>query len=318
MNELSAAVHNLRARVLDGDVAALARAISAVEGTGEFGRELHRAIRSQAGGADIVGITGPPGVGKSSLINALVTELRGHGERVAVVAVDPSSPVTGGSVLGDRTRMGQHTDDPGVYIRSVSARGGVGGLSDQIMSVLDLIDAAGWQFIILETVGAGQSETDVAEVADTNVVVNAPGYGDDVQAIKAGILEIADVLVVNKADLPAAGIAVRQLEAMLKLRTNEAANVPVVSTVATEGSGITNLLAAIRECNRTPINKADRTLARTRRLLAREAARQLKQRLLNDECASTVSLIESVAEGERDLGQGVSDLLDHHFQSGES
>ena len=219
MNELSAAVLNLRARVLDGDVAALARAISVVEGPGEFGRELHRAIRSQAGGAEIVGITGPPGVGKSSLINALISELRGHDVRVAVVAVDPSSPVTGGSVLGDRTRMGRHTDDPGVYIRSVSARGSVGGLSAQIVGVLDLIDAAGWKFIILETVGAGQSETDIAEVADINVVVNAPGFGDDVQAIKAGILEIADVLVVNKADLPEAGIVARQLEAMLRLRT---------------------------------------------------------------------------------------------------
>lgn len=304
-------VDKLIPRLRGGEMAALARAISLVDSHSEVGNALHHAARPFTGQTEVIGITGPPGAGKSTLINAMISELRGQGDRVAVVAVDPSSPITGGAVLGDRTRMGEHTDDPGVFIRSLSTRGHLGGLSASVLRVVDLIDAAGWDVIVLETVGAGQSETEIAEVADTKVVVNAPGLGDEVQAIKAGILEIADVLVVNKADSPLAQRTVRQLKAMLQLRKEEAQQVPIISTVATEGNGIAALVSAVREhsASKFKASKSERMLDRARRLLAQEAAEHVKQCLLNDNADNTLALLTAVVDGSCDYQQAIEQFL---------
>lgn len=299
MNSREVALERFCERLCQGDEAALARAISLIDANLAAGSLIHRSVVSRAGGATVIGFTGPPGVGKSTLIDALVTQLRADGERVAVVAVDPSSPLSGGAVLGDRTRMGRHTDDPGVFIRSVSAQGHLGGLSMSILRILDLVDVAGWTTIVLETVGAGQSETEVADVADVSVVLNAPGLGDDVQAIKAGILEIADILVVNKSDLPNADATKRQLESMLKLRPENAQDIPVVCTTASEHKGITGLLAAIQNRSKEKFRGApdERRCARTRSMLAQQLATQVKRQILHNDAPEVRELVESVSKG---------------------
>ena len=213
MQDQTAEKPGLLARLLAGQTAALARAISIVERDGPTVSALLKAIQPHLGRAIVVGFTGPPGAGKSTLVNAFIGEMRGRGRTVAVAAVDPSSPITGGAVLGDRIRMAEHTMDAGVFIRSLASRGHLGGLSASAARVADLMDAAGFDVIVLETVGAGQSEVEMAEMADVRIVISAPGLGDDVQAIKAGILEIADILVVNKSDLPLAKRTVGQLQA---------------------------------------------------------------------------------------------------------
>ena len=207
---------------------------------------VHRRFRKAAevAGKAKIGFTGPPGAGKSTLIDAYIAALRTRGHSVAVAAVDPSSPISGGAVLGDRMRMRRHAEDPGVFIRSVASHGHLGGLSESIHRIVDAMDAAGRDFIIIETVGAGQSEVEVVEIADICVVVNAPNMGDEVQAMKAGILEIADVLVVNKADLPLAQRTTKQLTNMLELRRQNR-DVPVLETVALTETGIDALHDAI-------------------------------------------------------------------------
>ena len=235
----------LAERLLSGQTAALARAITIVEGEGPAASRLLKAIHPHLGRAVVVGFTGPPGAGKSTLVNAFIAEMRGRGKTVAVAAVDPSSPITGGAVLGDRIRMAEHTMDKGVYIRSLASRGHLGGLSASAARVADLMDAAGFDIVVLETVGAGQSEVEMAEMADVRIVVSAPGLGDDVQAIKAGILEIADILVVNKSDLPLARRTTRQLKAMLALRIPTDWKVPVLSTNAVDRTGLPELADAI-------------------------------------------------------------------------
>lgn len=315
MTDSNQLADNIVARIRAGEVAALARAISLVDSHSQLGTAIHHGARRHAGDAEVVGITGPPGAGKSTLINALVSALRNQGRRVAVVAVDPSSPITGGSVLGDRIRMGEHTCDPGVFIRSLSARGHLGGLTANILRVIDLIDAAGWDFIIVETVGAGQSETEIVEVADVNVVINAPGLGDDVQAIKAGILEIADILVVNKADSPLAQRSERQLKAMLQLRAQECQQVPILSTIATSGTGIDKLIEAIDDKCRSKStgSRKQRLLERTRRLIAQQAAEQVKQRVLKDQSQSTSELLETVLCGDCNYEQAIMQLMPEYY-----
>ncbi len=231
-------------RLRRGDAAAVARALSAIETGGPQADVVRGRLQSLDGAARVVGFSGPPGVGKSTLVNAYIDELRSQARSVAVLAVDPSSPVTGGAVLGDRTRMGNHTSDPGVFIRSVASRGHLGGLALSIPSMLDVLDAAGFDDIVLEAVGAGQSEVEISHFADTTVILSAPGLGDDVQAIKAGILEVADVLVVNKADLPGADETRRHLEAMLELR-DTVTSPPVLPVVALHGNGIGAMTQAI-------------------------------------------------------------------------
>jgi len=231
--------------VLDGSRVALARAVTLLENDRPGADELHAALASRRGRAHVVGITGAPGAGKSTLISALLRELRARGRSVAVLAIDPSSPISGGALLGDRVRMGEPGEDEGVFIRSVSSRGHLGGLSRSAGRIIDLFDAAGFGVVIVETVGTGQSEVEISRFADTNVVVCPPGLGDEVQAIKAGILEIADVLVVNKADLPLAVRTARDLETAPGLRHRRGWTVPVLSTVATDGKGVAALVDAL-------------------------------------------------------------------------
>ena len=233
----------LAAALVAGDRRALAKAVTIVEDDRPGRGELLAAVAPDRRGVPIVGITGPPGAGKSTLVSALVDEVRSAGRSVAVLAVDPSSPRSGGAILGDRVRMLAHSGDPDVFVRSAAARGRAGGLAWQTVPVVDLLDAAGFDVVVIETVGAGQSEVDVAAIADLTVVVVAPGAGDDVQAMKAGILEVADVLVVNKADLPGAEQARRDLEAMTSLAPGDP--VPVLTTVAITGEGIAALAALV-------------------------------------------------------------------------
>lgn len=260
MDAPSDRIDRLAREVRGGSHIALGRALTLVE-TGEAaGRTLLRALTPHTGTARIIGVTGPPGAGKSTLVDALIHAWRSESRPVAVLAVDPVSPDSGGAVLGDRTRMGAHSLDDGVFIRSVSARGHLGGLSAAAHDMADVMEAAGWPLILIETVGAGQSETEIARVADLSVVVCAPGLGDDVQAIKAGILEIADVLVVNKADRADATETAKQLEAMLALRTGGRRDVPVLKVSATSRTGIGALKDALDA--RLPEAGADRAAKR--------------------------------------------------------
>jgi LAO/AO transport system kinase len=245
-NAQAARVAAQAAAIRAGERGAIARAISAIENQAPEARALLDALADGRGRAQIVGITGAPGAGKSTLINALVLEYLSRGSPVAVIAIDPSSPLSGGAVLGDRIRMGESGTDPRVFIRSLASRGHLGGVTRTTAEVVDVLDAAGFPFVIVETVGAGQSEVEIAGLVDTSVVVCPPGLGDDVQAIKAGILEIADVLVVNKGDLPGAERTARDLRDMLRLRRSSAArSKPVLTTTATRCEGVAELADAI-------------------------------------------------------------------------
>ncbi len=230
-------------RIREGDTRALARAATAVENRDPQTLAALAGLADPAGHARIVGITGPPGAGKSTLVDALARALRKLRKTVAILAVDPSSRLTGGAILGDRIRMQQHHADPGIFIRSMATRGSTGGLARATADMARLMDAAGKDYVIIETVGVGQDEIGIAGLAHVTVVVLVPGMGDDVQAIKAGILEIADVFAINKADQPGADRVERELQAMLSLA--DGPKPPIVRTVATDGVGVDALLQAI-------------------------------------------------------------------------
>jgi LAO/AO transport system kinase len=238
------AVDELVARARDGESRAVARLVSMVEDGSPQLREVMAALTPHAGHAQVVGITGSPGVGKSTITNGLVTELRKAGNRVGVLAVDPSSPFSGGALLGDRVRMQDHATDPGVYIRSMASRGHLGGLSWTTPQALRVLDAAGCDVVIVETVGVGQSEVEIAGLADTTMVLMAPGLGDGIQAAKAGILEVGDVYVVNKADRDGAEQVRRELRSSIALseRAEGAWKPPIVLTVAQSGRGLDELV----------------------------------------------------------------------------
>lgn len=243
----SARVTDLVARARDNDARALARLISYVEDESSSLREVMQQTAPHIGRAHIVGITGSPGVGKSTTTSALVSAFRGRGQRVAVLAVDPSSPFSGGALLGDRVRMQEHATDDGVFIRSMASRGHLGGLAWSTPQALRVVDAAGFDVIIVETVGVGQSEVEVAAAADTTVVLLAPGMGDGIQAAKAGILEVGDVFVVNKADRDGADATARELRHMLTLgeRVEGGWTPPVLKSIASRGEGIGKVVGAI-------------------------------------------------------------------------
>ncbi|MEO8899611.1 MAG: methylmalonyl Co-A mutase-associated GTPase MeaB [Candidatus Dormibacter sp.] len=233
--------------LLSGDVRSLARAIRLVEDRDPGAEDVLRAVRGRAGAAHVVGITGPPGSGKSTVCDQLIVRWRAAGHRVGVIAVDPSSPFSGGAILGDRVRMQRHTGDDGVYIRSMAARGHLGGLASAAREAVRLIDASGRDRCLLETVGVGQSELEVMQTADTTVVVTTPVTGDSVQILKAGILEIADVFVVNKADIEGAAKVTRELRDLTRQATanRDAWRPPVIQTTGTTGEGVDELLEAI-------------------------------------------------------------------------
>jgi LAO/AO transport system kinase len=236
----------LAERLMAGDTRALARAIRMVEDRDPGIADLLRQVRERAGRARVIGVTGPPGSGKSTLCDQVIERWRAGGHLIGVIAVDPSSPFTGGAILGDRVRMVRHTLDPGVFIRSMAARGHLGGLAAAAREAIRLLDASGRDRCLLETVGVGQSELEVMETADTTVVVTTPATGDAVQIIKAGILEIADIFVVNKADLPGAARVVRDLKELVRHGAIRAGwSPPVLTTVAETGEGVDKLVEAI-------------------------------------------------------------------------
>ena len=247
------AVPQLIEQARAGSPRAIARLITLVEEASPLLREVMAALAPHTGHARIVGLTGSPGVGKSTSTSALVTELRKQGQRVAVLAVDPSSPFSGGALLGDRVRMSEHATDPDVYIRSMASRGHLGGLSWATPQALRVLDAAGFDTILVETVGVGQSEVEVAGLADTTLVLLAPGMGDGIQAAKAGILEIGDIYVVNKADRDGAAQVSRDLRGMLNLSAAIAGppgtvwKRPILKTVAQQGTGVAEVVEAIAE-----------------------------------------------------------------------
>ncbi len=290
-----------------GDRRALARLLTAVENRTPIAEAAMRRLYPMAGRAHLVGITGPPGSGKSTLVSALIAEVRKAGRTVAVVAVDPSSPITGGALLGDRVRMQAYAADDGVFIRSMAARGHAGGLASTSTAAAAVLDAAGFDLILLETVGTGQSEVEVAAAADTTVVLEAPEMGDEVQAIKAGLLEVADLVVVNKGDKPGAQRTAAQLRAMLVATASRDADPSrprpkrpeILVTTAATGAGVPELLAALdrhRVDGRTGATTASRLMRAEAQVWAIVADR-LHERLHDpDRTTSATALLGEVAD----------------------
>ena len=235
-------------QVRAGDPRALARAISTVENRAPGWSELLKALFPHSGHARILGLTGPPGAGKSTLVDQLARHYRKQNKTVGIIAVDPTSPYTGGAILGDRIRMQDHFSDPGIYIRSMATRGSLGGLARATADVATVLDASGRDLVMIETVGVGQDEVDIVRLADITIVILVPGMGDDVQTIKAGIMEIADIFVVNKSDYEGAERVEREIRALQSLAVrSDNWTPPIVKTVASEGTGVSELAAAIRD-----------------------------------------------------------------------
>ena len=265
--------------ILAGDVRAAARLMRWIDDADPRADALVTRLFPRTGRARLIGVTGSPGTGKSTLIDALIQRMRAAGHRVGVVAVDPTSPFTGGAILGDRIRMQRHTTDPGVFIRSLATRGRLGGVSASTAGVVQVLDAMGYDRVVIETVGVGQDEIEIVSLADVVAVVLAPGLGDEVQAQKAGVLEIADVLVLNKADLPGADRAVRDLLGTVELAPAGARRPMVLKTTATDDTGVDELLAELE--------RLLDSLARTGRL--QDAARERAETLVADHAMGVVA-----------------------------
>ncbi len=301
----------LVARMRAGERRAISRAVTELERLSQHAPALLKAMQPHLGHALVVGFTGPPGAGKSTLVNAYTSHLRKQGRSVGIIAVDPSSPISGGAILGDRIRMTATLDDDAVFMRSLASRGHLGGLSPAAVRVIDALDAAGKDIVLVETVGTGQSEIDVAEVTDVRVVISAPGLGDDIQAMKSGLLEIADILVVNKADREGAERTVQHLKGALSVRTRERAAVPVLKTISTTGEGIAELAAAIEAEGRSRLAEParDRRRRRARFLIARAAADQIAARIKADATGTLSSLADAVLAGDLSPDAAADQLL---------
>jgi GTPase len=307
------APEDLLAAARGGDRGAVARLISIIERGGEEARHVGRAAHGLGIDATTVGITGAPGAGKSTLTSALLETVRAGGDPIAVLAIDPSSPFSGGALLGDRVRMGEHALDDGVFIRSMATRGHLGGLAVAAPEAVRVLAAAGYPWVILETVGVGQVEIDVMAQADTTVVVVTPGWGDAVQANKAGLMEIADVFVVNKADRPGAGDTARDLERMLSMSQDSGWQPPVLCTTATTGAGVREVWQAVVD-HRAHLAAGGELHDRRRRRAAEEVTRLVAARLLDKARALTAGpraaeLAEAVARGDVDPWTAAEELL---------
>jgi LAO/AO transport system kinase len=326
-------VNELLELVRQGQIRAIARLITQVENSSAAAEQAIQALYPHTGQAHVVGLTGSPGAGKSTVVNALVKTLRQQNVRVGIIAVDPTSPFTGGALLGDRVRMRDLSGDPGVYIRSMASRGSLGGLARATASVIKVLDAAGFDYVLVETVGAGQAEVDIANAAHTTIVIEAPGMGDEIQSIKAGILEIADILVVNKADRPGADRTVRSLKMMLHLGpvggtrqsgristpgnvspNGSAWNIPVLETVATEEKGMA-ALAEMLVKHMAHLRQSGDWLKREKERSWREVEGLLQQRFMAQFQASVPlelrdSLLTAVAERKVDPYTAVHQLVE--------
>jgi LAO/AO transport system kinase len=304
----------LAQRVLSGDPRAIARAISLIEDEAPLGADLVRGIFGSTGRAYLVGVTGPPGAGKSTLVDRMTTAIRSTGKTVGVVAVDPTSPFSGGAILGDRVRMQAHAGDEGVFIRSMATRGHLGGLARATSEVALVLDAAGRDVVLIETVGVGQDEVEIVRTADVSVVTLVPGAGDDVQALKAGIMEIADIFVVNKADREGADRTVSSIEAMLALHTFGAGEwrPPIIKTEATTGRGVAELLEAIERFRvETAASQGNRRRARAeyrvRELLAQRFVQHVERTVL--EAGEFTQLMDRIAARETDPYTAVDEIV---------
>jgi LAO/AO transport system kinase len=306
---------DLAERLLAGDKRALARAISLVENDDSEGWALVREVYPKTGRAAVVGFTGPPGVGKSTLIGRLVEHARAAERQVAVLSIDPSSPFTHGALLGDRIRLTDHFLDPGVYIRSMASRGSLGGLSEATLQAALLMDASGKDDVFLETVGVGQAEVDIIDHADTVVLVLMPGSGDSIQALKAGVMEIPDVIAVNKADHPLTDTMVREIRGVLSLAPQQGWRVPIVKTEASRGEGVEELAEKIAE--HREFIESEGTLAERRRrnlmneviaLAAGRMRRKLEAEVRDD--AEVQRLLDDVVKRELDPASAAARLLE--------
>jgi LAO/AO transport system kinase len=305
----------LAERLLAGDKRALARAITLIENDDPAGWELVRDVFPKTGRARIVGLTGPPGVGKSTLIGALTAEMRKQDRDVAVLSIDPSSPFTRGALLGDRIRLSDHFLDAGVFIRSMASRGALGGLSEATLQAALLMDASGKDDVFIETVGVGQAEIDIVDHGDTIVLVLMPGSGDSIQALKAGVMEIPDIIVVNKADHPMTDTMIREIRGVLSLGPSTSWRVPIVKTEAAKGEGVAELAEKISE-HREHI-EAEGTLderrARNLRNEVLELAASRMRRRLEEAVADDTSvreLLDRVVKRELDPASAAKELLE--------
>jgi len=309
---------DLAGRLLKGDKRALARGISLVEDDDPAGWELVREVYPHTGKAAIVGLTGAPGAGKSTLIGALTKLRREAGREVAVLSIDPSSPFTHGALLGDRIRLTDHFLDPGVFIRSMANRGALGGLSEAALQAALLMDAAGKEDVFLETVGVGQAEIDVIDHADTVVLVLMPGSGDSIQALKAGVMEIPDIIVVNKADHPLTDTMVREIRGVLSLAPQHGWRVPIIKTEASRGEGVAELVAKLAE-HRAHIEEEGTLKERRRRNLMNEvlglATFRLRQRVEASlhEDAEVQRLLDEVVARRLDPASAAKEILAERF-----
>jgi LAO/AO transport system kinase len=310
----------LAQRLLDGDRRALARAITLVENDDPEGWELVREVYPRTGRASIIGFTGAPGVGKSTLLNVITRIERERERSIAVLSIDPSSPFSKGALLGDRIRLTDHFLDPGVFIRSMANRGALGGLSEAALQAALLMDASGRDVVLLETVGVGQAEIDVIDHADTVVLVLMPGSGDSIQALKAGIMEIPDIIVVNKADHPLTDTMVREIKGVLALGPHEGWQVPIIRTEASRGTGVEELVDMLGE-HRAFIEAEGTLSARRRRNLMNEVLaiatarmrRELEETLHQDDRVQ--ELLDRVVARELDPASAATAILEDRVRS---